>query len=74
MSLLSGINLDKPLNYYKMWKIADNYLVNEANGLPIQKWIKDNLREIMFANDYTFYIDFITMEMGKLVSGENNLL
>jgi len=69
MSNLSGINLDKPLNYYQMWQIADNYLVNEANGLPIQQWIKDNIKEIMFANDYTFFIDFVTTEMGKLVSG-----
>ncbi len=70
MSLLSGINLDNPLNYYNMWQIADNILVNEANGLPIQQWEKDNLDEIMIANDYTFYIDFVTVEMGKLVSGK----
>ena len=66
MSTESGIpNLD----YYHMWEIADHILVNEPHKLPLTSWEIANYKEIMKANDYTFYIDFVTTEMGKLISG-----
>ncbi len=67
MSELSGI---ENLDYYRMWEIADHILVNEAHGFPLRDWEKENLNEIMIANDYTFYISFATNEMGRMVSGK----
>lgn len=66
MSVKSGIT---DLSFYHMWEIADHYLVNLAHGLPISNWIEENLETILWINDYTFYIDFVTIEMGRLVSG-----
>lgn len=66
MSRLSGL---ANLNYYHMWEIADHMLVNEAHGLPLDDWILENKEQIVRANDHTFYIDFVTLEMGKLISG-----
>ena len=66
MENLSGI---KNLDYYHMWEIADHILVNIPNNLPLTQWQIDNLYLIEKANDYTFYIDFVTIEMAKLIAG-----
>lgn len=66
MATKSGI---KDLSFYHMWEIADHYLVNLAHGLPISNWVLENLENILRINDFTFYIDFLTVEMGRLVSG-----
>ena len=66
MSRLSGI---VDLNYYHMWEIADHILVNEAHGLELDDWVLENKKQILIANDHTFYIDFVTLEMAKLISG-----
>ena len=65
MSKLSGIQLD----LYHIWEIADHIMVNLPNGLEITDWEKENMGQIMYLNDLTFYVDFITKEMGQLVSG-----
>lgn len=57
-------------NMYMIWQIADKALVEEAHGLPLEEYIIDNYDKIMELNDYTFYIDFVTVEMGKLISGK----
>ena len=56
-----------------MWEIADHVLINIPHNLTITDWEKRYMKQIQKANDYTFYIDFITIEMGKLVSGENTV-
>jgi hypothetical protein len=66
MSNYSGLN---PLDYYSMWKIADNALVYEAHNIPLSDWVTKYYDEIMYANDKTFEIDFVTDEMGILVAG-----
>lgn len=66
MTAYSGLT---NLNYYNIWEIADKYMVQYALNLPIEQYILDNLKAITTANDYTFYIDFVTVEMGKLISG-----
>ena len=61
MSNFSGI---KSLDYYDMWKIADHVLSNQANNLPLSDWELDNYENITIANDYTFYAEVATLEMG----------
>ena len=61
MSNLSGI---KSLDYYDMWKIADHVLSNQANNLPLTEWEIDNYVNITQANDYQFYVESATLEMG----------
>ena len=68
MSKQSGIT---SLDYYHMWEIADHILVNEPLALPLLDWELANYNNIMIANDYTFDVDFKTIEMGKLVSGKS---
>lgn len=36
----------------------------------MEEYILENYDHIMEMNDYTFYIDFVTYEMGKLISGK----
>ena len=66
MANLSGLT---NLNQYMMWQIADKAMVEEAHNLTLDEYIKDNYDKIMEMNDYTFYIDFVTTEMGRLISG-----
>ena len=68
MSKLSGIP-SYELDMYHIWEIADHIMVNLPNGLEITDWQKENMKKIMYLNDLTFYVDFITMEMAQLVSG-----
>ena len=44
-------------------------MVNLPNGYALPDWEALDKDTIMLLNDLTFYIDFITVEMGKLVSG-----
>ena len=68
MSKLSGIPSNE-LDMYHIWEIADHIMVNLPNGLAVTDWQKENMKKIMYLNDLTFYVDFITMEMAQLVSG-----
>ena len=68
MSNLSGLPPEE-LDMYHIWEIADHIMVNLPNGLPITEWEKENEKTIMYINDLTFYVDFITTEMGQLNSG-----
>ena len=68
MSKLSGMPRSQ-LDMYHIWEIADHIMVNLPNGLEITDWQKENMKKIMYLNDLTFYVDFITMEMAQLVSG-----
>lgn len=56
-------------NQYMIWQVADKAMVEEAHNLTIDQYITDNYEKIFELNDYTFYIDFVTEEMGKLISG-----
>ena len=56
-------------NVYMIWQIADKAMVEEAHELELEQYIIDNYDKIMELNDHTFYIDFVTVEMGKLISG-----
>ncbi|CAF0770893.1 unnamed protein product [Brachionus calyciflorus] len=66
MTRLSGLT---NLNQYMIWQIADKAMVEEAHNLTLDQYIIDNYDRIMEMNDYTFYIDFVTDEMGRLISG-----
>jgi len=68
MSSLSGIPPTE-LDMYHIWEIADHIMVNLPNGLEITDWQKEHMKTIMYLNDLTFYVDFITTEMAQLVSG-----
>ena len=68
MSNLSGIPPTE-LDMYHIWEIADHIMVNLPNGLEITDWERANMDQIMYLNDLTFYVDFITTEMGQLISG-----
>lgn len=45
------------------------FFFQQYHGLPLSQWVQDNYDKIMKANDDRFYIDFVTVEMGKLISG-----
>ena len=68
MSELSGIPPTE-LDLYHIWEIADHIMVNLSCGLEITDWQKEHMDTIMYLNDLTFYVDFITIEMGQLISG-----
>ena len=61
MANYSGI---PQLNYYDMWRIADHVLANQGNNLPLIQWEIDNYVNITKANDYSFYVEAVTVEAG----------
>jgi hypothetical protein len=43
--------------------------LKESHGIKQPKWVLDNYHTIMHLKDKTFFVDFLNMEMAKLISG-----